>query len=715
MGCYHSQYEKNIRACVNQNVNLNVNLNKEKRCLKCCGVINEKENTLTVIIFDAIYYVCLDCISDDLLEKMFIRRCHYCYCDMKKELKTRNIKIILNLNLKNYIKSYFDTINNTNYLLNIIYDDRHDFNSNLFCYNCFYNIKNKKVVDKKYEIYDLFASNDIVIQNIRYFATYKLSDFNYAIESNYTIDLIKNIISNLINKNDKKILQNLQKNIYSSINKNVIRYLDEYFDKDKNCYKIISVTRVIFDSFILSNTIKIYDNIGNVDKNNNDIIQLKFLSKEFSKKIKHSNIYYFRFHDAVFPYFDSIIFPHFDNFHEIDVLNDQTIINMSHEIFVAHLNIHDNNDNFYLTNKIKKMLKKEKFNIIRGIIIKYLTFIKDKLNTENIILNFCKFFTFIDDNNDSMLSAIMFEYPQHFNFMLNILNEIIDIDKNAILKKSLMTNNLYLKYFYRHDSLNFFNLSKIPSDKLTLENKTFLFDLIEKFNLLTYDIILYVYGLDLYRKIICNNYFDNGFIDNNNFDILIYILIKGDKEYDNFINHLIKYKIANFNENIKKDILTKEITLDIENKIFDNSQKLNMLTIFFNLGILKDTHVYKFLKINNITSISSVIKSNIFNPSCIDDIKNIIRKFLKIDVEKYFINAINESLDISSEYSNHKKIDIIENYKNMLFIKNDICGICYNNDLVYKFHCLDVCYECSIKSLHIDKTNTCIYCNYRKK
>lgn len=101
------------------------------------------------------------------------------------------------------------------------------------------------------------------------------------------------------------------------------------------------------------------------------------------------------------------------------------------------------------------------------------------------------------------------------------------IDKQVVLEKSLITNILYLLYLYSHDLFKQHQL--LPN---YLENRIVIFDLMNKYSLLTYDSMLSMYGINLYGGKI-QNY--------DKFESLINILTKGYDEYDNFIKHLIKY------------------------------------------------------------------------------------------------------------------------------------------------------------------------------
>ena len=506
---------------------------------------------------------------------------------------------------------------------------------------------------------------------VKFFEKFFTSDYQ---KQNTTVAIFYNLIEIfLISIDDKNLRQkhfreliyfvvkNYEKNLIISIN--FFNFIYEMLWK--KLYLVPEDFEYLFSYF---------NNVNEEDKNNIELIEdlkmiiikiiIKFAFTENSKEI-----------------IDKI------NSH-LELLKDSDII-ISNAILEINKIIE-----FYL---LKKKLKNSKITFRMKLFGNIFFFI---INLFKLIIK--KYETIIDDHKNKNT----IEKDEHFNKLLNLLNNIIIILKNKLKEKQKDLNNIYcLIYvlkFYHYIIYNEKNIIQISENKF-VENLLQIIELSKEYSFINYNQLFEVKIKDnKYQKtiieIIFDIYIQYFYNDNNssecyekllnNFNLIFYDVEYFDKKHSiYFINDNLNYYICNKKPKFKDgDINKKYDDLIYFNKIFESKDKFqDNFTTYFLLLIFtiqnKINGKQKYIncpigKLNNFLNelISSILeehellykmdKTFFFKSSssnCYNELINIIK-------EKY-IKKKNSIKDIKKLYEsilekNKKDKDNIFNYLN---------------------------------------------------
>jgi hypothetical protein len=298
-------------------------------------------------------------------------------------------------------------------------------------------------------------------------------------------------------------------------------------------------------------------------------------------------------------------------------------------------------------------------------------------------------------NNFSLLSSLMICLSEKFT----ILDEQMQL--NYVKSLKLYIYNTFSKSFY--DSQNYKELSKdFNFDRISISKNLFNYDIqrneflvisdIFHINLFIFDIArdkLFFTGVQFipYKKNIFLIKKEDGFFEPLSLDNSFFV-----EEQHDFIQYLIEnnfkvdlfFKSDNFNtfdishENLDKYNKTKEVKLDISNKILERKlYNLNKTNIEDNIKEenndeqnnkedIEDINDYtenkNIIGYNVATEIGSLSDSDDESSSSIDsELSELVKttKYNKTDLKKMKLNelvTISKSLDIKIEYEENKKI-----------------------------------------------------------
>lgn len=598
-----------------------------------------------------------------------------------------NIKIVINV--EDYILSYFDAKHN-NCRLYIKYDDsEYILAEGAICNECHMSLNNKvdkdtKILCDNLELFHYFQSRMVLV----------MSNFKYGIGTEKIEIFIENLIMDKIKNSIDAFNMTFDITPFTTLITTLAKNHDFYFRgfyyntdiilikmslikivckimilKQFKNYKIISDLLNIYNKCLYKNTtrdlqvIDISDWLINDDNDMSEIVN--FLSLE-------SII---------------IIFSHLHLILE-QKFNANPKYNFEYNF---KYNSKYNSISHCDVNKLLQMkMTKTITNIINVYINKYTDI--HKMSNNEKLMRICGFFGENKKSIEITFLNILLKNPLFFY-------DIIDIIKNSVM---FDTENVVKFVFSNINN----NINECEFANLAFEEKTCLFDIINKNNKLNSKIILQVYSHQH---------------NTSNINMIIKILNVNDSLYNDLCKHLALF-------NIEYDILEDIKKSDYENidnfviKIINqyktkNENKSEILTVLKNLNLLTEKHIIYFFndKIKNLEDFI-LFSFDEYRKCCYQGkISNIVlyTQLMKLYFNKNMENDIafifNENVFkyvYCKDYHSfiYDKQSLISNHK-ITELKNscDDCGKCKTLTHV---HCINVCDTCIEKQFN----NTYLVC-----
>lgn len=315
-------------------------------------------------------------------------------------------------------------------------------------------------------------------------------------------------------------------------------------------------------------------------------------------------------------------------------------------------------------------------------------------NTDSFY-NICEYFCheYENKNLELVLLDILFGMPQYFDDIVSILKNFTHQNLNDAIESAFINLEKHTPKFdiYRHIKLSF-------------DNKTKLFTIINKYNKLTNKIILQVHA--------------DKFVDDNS-KLLICIFWCDTFLYMDLCKHL---KMFNLEYDIKNDILNNSNTDDfITKNMMRHRCDPNILNILNDLNILNENHIMCYFD-NELTNLGDLVlcafesgkyghnPDNSFIVSYIKLMKQYFNKDMKNEMNTIFYKVIHKYLFkydydsfIKSKTNNMK-------YHDIDVIKNK-CEKCNKIAILSLVHCLNICDACLRDHINNSSKLICYHCN----